>query len=84
MSLFFISTYFTSSFRSKKKIVKNSFSGVAACGSRGVWELQCVGVAVCGSCSVRESQCGGVTVLGYGIMGEMRYMVFTKPDFIAF
>ena len=52
--------YFTSkgSFRSGKKIIKVSFPVVAACGSCGVGELQCVGVCVWVSRGVGELQCG--------------------------
>ena len=44
------------SFRSRRKIVKVSFPGVAVWGSCGVGELQSGGVAVWGSCGVGKLQ----------------------------
>ena len=60
------------SFRSRIKIVKVSFSGVAVWGSRDVGEPRCGRVAVWGSCGVGELRCGGVAVWGSCGVGELR------------
>ena len=52
------------SYRSRKKILKVSFPGVAVCGSCDVWQSRCGGVAMHGSRGVGELRCGGVAVWG--------------------
>ena len=66
------------SFRSRKKIVKVLFPGVAVRGGAAVWgscsvrELRCGGVAVWGSCGVKELRCEGVAVWGGCGVGKLK------------